>query len=303
MRQLFSIGKIIQIRTDPLTVKRLAFVETEEHIRHAVEMLDWLYPDASHILRRGTELHDIGKKLYLERDFTYNGRKWDSRLSRENLTADFYQRGDVKGLFTPDEAIKRYLSFIRRSDFKHMKCFAVRQKPEDDSSPGVVSRYQYQLDPPFSSHAALIEPDDLQDIPEVERSYVHSLIQLHHNFQVDKLVATAAQHGEAIISDLYRLMTADQEGSRWTEYVVQKLGGGQETPQGKFGFSEFAIEAVAAPIEISHDGNHIQGQIMLKATRRPDLGERMIIVDYYLSDCDLTPQKLLSGKKKGDKKK
>ena len=62
MRQIFSIGKVIQIRTDPRTVKRLAFVETEEHIRHVVEILNWLYPEASQTLLCATKLHDIGKK-------------------------------------------------------------------------------------------------------------------------------------------------------------------------------------------------------------------------------------------------
>jgi len=162
---------------------------------------------------------------------------------------------------------------------------------------------RYQLDPPFGNHAASVQIDDLQGVPDGDLSYVHSLIQLHHNFQVDKLVATAAQHGEEIIADLYCLMTADQEGSRWAEYVVQKLEYGEEKPQGKFGFSEFAVEAVAEPTEISRDGAHMQGQVSLKATRRPDLGERTLTVDYYVSDCDLNPDKFLATKKKGGRKK
>lgn len=298
MGQLFSIGKIIQIRKDLLAVERLAFVETEKHIRHVAEMLDWLYPDASHRLRKAAELHDLGKKIYLERDFAQNGRRWDSRLSRENLMADFYQPGSVKDTFTAEEAMKRYLVFLERGP--HVKCSVLWQNPEDPDSPIIAARYQ--LDPPFGNHAASLEIEDLRGVPAEDLNYVHGLIQLHHSFQVDKLVAMAAQYGEEIIHDLYRLMTADQEGSRWAEYVVQQLEGGEEKPQGKFGFSEFAVETASKPREALRNGSHVQGQITLRATRRPDLGERMLSVDYYVTDCDLTPDKFLSSKRKGGRK-
>lgn len=299
MRQLFSIGKIIQIRTGPLTVTRLAFMETEEHIRHVVEMLKWLNPNASETLCRAAELHDIGKKIYLQHNFVQSGRKGDSRLSlsQKNLRADFYQQGSVMGLFTPDEAMKRYLAFLERG---YAKCFVVRQNAEDTDSEIVVARYQ--LDPPFDYHAASVEVDDLQGVSDADLSYVYSLIQLHHNFQVDKLVTTAAQHGEDIIADLYRLMTADQEGSRWAECVVQKLEKGEEKPQSKFGFSEFAVEAVAEPTEVSRSSTHVQGQVILKATRRLDLGELTLTVDYYVSDCEFLNTELAT-KKKGGKNK
>jgi len=299
MRRLFSIGKVIQIRIDdPLKVKQLAFVETEEHIRHVTEMLNWLYPHASDTLRRVAELHDIGKKVYLQREFARSRGRWDKRLTQDKLRADFYGNL-VLDTFMPIEAISRYLEFIEGGT--HVKCFLLRQKPQENDSPIVAVRYQ--LDPPFGNHAASVELEDLQGVPNSELSYVHSLIQLHHNFQVDKLVTTAAQHGEGIIADLYSLMTADQEGSRWAEYVVQKLEKGQETPQGKFGFSEFAVEPVAEPTEISRSNTHVRGQVTLRATRRPDLGERALTVDYYVSGCDLNPDKFLSAKRKGGRKK
>lgn len=300
MSQLFSIGKIIQIRAreDSLAVKRLAFIETEEHIRHVVEMLNWLYPDASDRLKKAAELHDLGKKIYLERDFAQNGRRWDSRLSRENLIADFYRSNSVKEVFTPDEAIMRYRGFLERS--AHVKCSVVRQNPEDSGSAIIAARYQ--LDPPFGNHAASVAIDDLQGVPNGDLNYVHGLIQLHHSFQVDKLVAMAAQYGEEVIRDLYCLMTADQEGSRWAEYIVQELEGGEEKPQGKFGFSEFAVEVSSEPQGILRDGSHVQGQVMLKATRRPGLGELTLSVDYYAADYELTPDKFLSSKKKGARK-
>ena len=299
MRQIFSIGKVIQIRTDSCTVKRLAFVETEEHIRHVVEMLNWLYPKASETLRRATKLHDIGKKIYLQRPFVFNRRKGYNPLNHENLINDFYQHGNVQGEFTATDAIKRYLVFLEQSE--NIKCYPTRQTPQEDNSPIVSARYR--LTPPFGTHAASVQREDLHGIPETDLDYIHSLIQLHHNFQVDKLVPTAAQHGEEIIEELYRLMTADGEGSRWAEYLVQKLECGEEQPQGKFGFSEFAIEPTTAPIKIARDGCHVQGQVILKAMRRPDLGKLELTVDYYITDCDLNPDKYLSKKKRGGRRK
>lgn len=309
MSRLFIPGKVIQIRCDPLTVKRLVFIETEEHIRHVVDMLKWLFPSASERLQLATELHDIGKKLYLQPDFARIGNKRDSRLLRKRLLLDFYGYNSVGELFTPVEAIERYKTFLDLQDreskaWKHIKCWIVRQNPEDNNSE--IEQVRYQLDPPFGNHAASVEMNDLQNVPEDMVSYIHSLIQLHHSFQVDKLVATAAEHGNEIISDLYQLMTADQEGSRWAEHVVQELEGSEEKPQGKFGFSEFGVEAVGNPSQILRDGNHVQGQVTLIATRKSDLGQKTLNVEYYLSDCDLDlrPEKYLQvRKKKGRKRK
>ena len=299
MRQIFSIGKVIQIRTDPCTVKRLAFIETEEHIRHVVEMLNWLYPEASEIVCRATELHDIGKKLYLQHRFVFNRQKGYNPLNRENLINDFYQQGNVQGKFTATDAIKRYLVFLGQD--KNVKCYPIRQNPQEDNSSIVSARYG--LTPPFGPHAASVQREDLRGVPENDLDYVHSLIQLHHNFQVDKLVPTAAQHGEGIIEDLYHLMTADSEGSRWAEYLVQKLECGEEQPQGKFGFSEFAIEPTTEPMKISRDDCHVQGQVTLKAMRCPDLPKLELTVDYYVAECVLTPDKYSSKKKKGERGK
>lgn len=299
MRQIFSIGKVIQIRTDSCTVKQLAFVETEEHIRHVVEMLNWLYPKASETLRRATKLHDIGKKIYLQRPFVFNRRKGYNPLNHENLINDFYQHGNVQGEFTATDAIKRYLVFLEQGE--NIKCYPTRQNPQEDNSPIVSARYR--LTPPFGPHAASVQREDLRGIPETDLDYIHSLIQLHHNFQVDKLVPTAAQHGEEIIEELYRLMTADGEGSRWAEYLVQKLECGEEQPQGKFGFSEFAIEPTTEPTKIARDGCHVQGQVILKAMRCPDLPKLELTVNYYVTDCDFNPDKYLSKKKRGGRKK
>lgn len=297
--QIFSIGKVIQIRTDPCTVKRLAFVETEEHIRHVVEILNWLYPEAGETVRRATKLHDIGKKLYLQYRFRFNRQRGYNPLNRENLINDFYQQGNVQGKFTATDAIKRYLIFLEQDE--NVKCYPIRQNPQEDNSSIVSARYVPS--PPFGHHAALVQREDLRGIPEGNLDYIHSLIQLHHNFQVDKLVPTAARHGERIIEDLYRLMTADGEGSRWAEYLVQKLECGEEQPQGKFGFSEFAIEPTTEPTKISREGCHAQGQITLKAMRCPDLPKLELTVDYYVAECVLTPDKYLSKKKRGGRSK
>ena len=299
MRQIFSIGKVIQIRTDPCTVKRLAFVETEEHIRHVVEMLNWLYPEVNETVHRATELHDIGKKIYLQRPFAFNRQRGYNPLNYENLINDFYQQGNVRGELTATNATKRYLAFLEQGE--NIKCYPIRQNPQEENSPIVSARYWPT--PPFGHHAASVQREDLRGVPDTDLDYIHSLIQLHHNFQVDKLVPTAAQHGEGIIEDLYHLMTADGEGSRWAEYLVQKLEGGEEQPQGKFGFSEFAIEPTTEPTEISRDGCHVQGQVILKAMHCPDLGKLELTVDYYVTDCDFNPDKYLLKKKKGKRKK
>ena len=236
------------------------------------------------------------KKLYLQRPFAFNRQRGYNPLNRENLIKDFYQQGNVQGKFTATDAIKRYLAFLEQGE--NIKCYPIRQNPQEDNSPIISARYG--LTPPFGPHAASVQREDLRGFPETDLDYIHSLIQLHHNFQVDKLVPTAAQHGEGIIEELYRLMTADGEGSRWAEYLVQKLECGEEQPQGKFGFSEFAIKPITEPIEISRDGFHVRGQIILKAMHRPDLE---LTVDYYITDYDLIPDKYLSKKKKGGRRK
>lgn len=296
-RQLFSIGKIIQIRTHPDRVLRLAFIETEEHLRHAGEIVQWLYPNAGHELKRAAREHDIGKKLYLQREFARGKGKRDARLLQDNLRRDFY--GEYQGkTFSVEEAIERYLKFIEGDG--RVTLSVMRQNFEDDSSP--IERIRYRLAPPFGNHAASVALQDLRDDLAGDLNYIHILIQLHHNFQVDKLVAAAAQFGEPIIADLYRLVTADHEASRWAEFVVQRLEGGEEEPPGKFGFSEFAVEMVSTPEELSRNGTHVQGQVKLKATRRPDLGEKSLTVEYYLSDCDLSPERFATAKGKGGKK-
>lgn len=298
MGKLFTIGKIIQIRTDPEKVNRLAFVETEEHLRHAHEIAQWLYPNIGSELGRAAKEHDVGKKVYLLPDFVRHRGKRDPRLTWEKLRSDFY--GEYEGeAFRVEEAIARYLEFIK--DPKHVKPSVIRRNSEDDTSP--VEQVRYKLDPPFGNHAASVELADLREESNSDLGYVHTLIQLHHNFQVEKLVAAGAQYGDDVVKDLYRLITTDHEASRWAEYVVQKLEGGEEPPQGKFGFSEFDVEIVEEPQATARNGMHVQGQVKLRAKRRPDLREWVLTVDYYTSDCDVSfnmfkPTKGKRGKKK-----
>jgi hypothetical protein len=296
--KLFTIGKIIQIRTDPEKVNKLVFIETEEHLRHAHELVQWFYPDTGRELKRAAKEHDIGKKVYLLPDFVrYKGRR-DPRLTWEKLRNDFY--GEYQGeAFRAEEAIARYLEFLK--DPKHIKPSVIRQNSEDDTSP--VEQVRYKLDPPFGNHAASVELTDLRDESTSDLGYLHTLIQLHHNFQVEKLVAAGAQYGDDVVKDLYRLITTDHEASRWAEYVVQKLEGGEEPPQGKFGFSEFGVKVVEEPQATARDGVHVQGQVQLRATRRPDLGEWVLMVDYYASDCDVSLSMFEPTKGKRDKKK
>jgi len=293
MTQIFTIGKVIQIRSNPLRVNRLAFIETEEHIRQVIQMLDCFYPNANENLRRAARLHDIGKKIYLQPDFTQR----DRRLTRQKLRDDFYQSLGEGETFTSQEAIQRYLAFLKQG---HAKRFLVYQNPEDENSP--IAEVRYQLDPPFGQHAAMIERTDLREVADGQLDYVHTLIQLHHNFQVDKLVAAAAEYGEDIINDLYCLITADQEASRWAEFVVQKLENGEEKPEGRFRFSEFATEPVSSPKEILREEAHVRGEVTLKASHGTTQNELAFTVDYYLADCDfLTPE--LGERKRGGKKR
>jgi hypothetical protein len=297
-RRLFSIGKIIQIRTDSERVHKLAFIETEEHLRHTGEIIQWLYPNAGHEVKRAAREHDIGKKIYLLDEFVSDNGKRDHRLKRDNLKDDFY--GTYQGeVFRVDEAINRYLKFLKSPE--RVKLSIIRQDPSDDTSP--IEEIRYRLAPPFGNHAASVELQDLRNDTGGDINYIHNLIHLHHNFQADKLVAAAVKFGEPIIADLYRLITADHEASRWAEHVVQKLEGGGEQPQGKFGFSEFAVENITEPEVISRNGLHVQGKVKLKATRRLDLGEKILKVDYYVRDYDLNPDKFLAAKKKGGRKK
>ncbi|MGE0826759.1 MAG: hypothetical protein AB7G75_18595 [Candidatus Binatia bacterium] len=298
MGKLFTIGKIIQIRDNPEKVNRLAFVETEEHLRHAHEIVQWLYPNASPGLARAAKEHDVGKKVYLLPDFVRHSGKRDPRLTSEKLRSDFY--GEYEGeAFQAEEAIARYLEFVK--DPKHVKPSVIRRNSEDDTSP--VEQVRYKLDPPFGNHAASVELADLREEPNSDLGYLHTLIQLHHNFQVEKLVAAGAQYGDDIVKDLYRLITTDHEASRWAEYVVQKLEGGEEPPQGKFGFSEFGVEVVEEPQATVRSGIHVQGRVKLRATHRPDLGEWVLIVDYYASGCDVSLSMFEQTRGKRGKKK
>ena len=77
----------------------------------------------------------------------------------------------------------------------------------------------------------------------------------------------------------------------------------RKQPQGKFGFSEFAIESITKPMEISRDSCHAQGQVTLQAMRCPDLPKLYLTVDYYIADCDFNPGKYLSKKRKGGQRK
>jgi len=293
MTQIFTIGKVIQIRSSPLKINRLAFIETEEHIRQVIQMLDWLYPNARENLRQAACLHDIGKKIYLQSDFTQG----DKRLTQQKLGDDFYQSANGGETFTAEEAIQRYLTFLKQG---HAKPFPVYKNSEDENSP--IAEVRYQLDPPFGQHAAMIERTDLRGVADGQLDYVHTLIQLHHNFQVDKLVAAAAEHGEDIINDLYCLITADQEASRWAEFVVQTLEKGAEKPEGRFRFSEFSIEPVSSPEENRRKDAHVQGQVTLKASHCPAPSEWAFVVDYYVTECDfLTPE--LRERKRGGKKR
>ena len=83
---------------------------------------------------------------------------------------------------------------------------------------------------------------------------------------------------------------------------MQTLEKGAEKPEGRFRFSEFAVEPGSSPEEISRENGHVQGRVTLKASHCPAPSEWAFVVDYYVTDCDfLTPE--LGERKRGGEKR
>jgi hypothetical protein len=275
---LFVPGKIIQVRSreNPGVVSQLVLISVEEHIGHVVTMLEWLWPNITEIQRAAARLHDIRKKLGARFEFIKG-----LNISVGNLRSDFYAQGNSEAALGPADAAKRYLAFAE-------------SEPRRRFWPTVDGKdFRMDLDAPFGNHAAEVDEDDLlpyrdgvldlQKDPQ-SRGYVLDLIRLHHSFQPDRLIDACAQHGDELVTDLYRLIVADHAGSRWAEYVVQYLEKGSEQPDREDFFGEMTVTASAEPEpEAERNGLRV-GTVRLKRERLPTESEpdiKEIVVRYY----------------------
>ena len=267
LRQIFVPGKIIPIIRGN-AIKQLALIEVEEHIRHVQEMLDWLYPDASRNLKMAAGWHDIGKKIDLWFDYANKLTVLSNHPDehRRILTDDFYGRGVVDSV-TPDESAEAYIEFLINPKKKHIQ----------------AQRWGYHLDPPFFRfHASTVQPDDLpKDLEDRDRSYIINLIRLHHAFSPERLVEAAADHGQEILDDLYKLIVADHFASEWATKVVNQIENveGQEY-HGEMRFAEKMVETEKKAPIVKRKGNVVFGQITLNCGAQ----QLTLNVNYYLQD-------------------
>lgn len=241
---MFVPGKIIQVRDaqDPLVLSKLVLISVEEHVRHVVEMLEWLFPGATAEQRAGARLHDVRKKVGARYDFLPDCGFRRTPTAAE-LRADFYGNGNSRLTLSPTDAAQGFLRFAQDPNWRRL--WPVRADGE------TMTEVRLDLDPPFGNHAAEATEDDL--VPYRDGAfalagtpgrcdYVLSLVRLHHSFQPDRIIGACAQHGEQLVQDLYRLIVADHAGSRWAEYVVQELEGGAERPERTDFFGDVEIK-------------------------------------------------------------
>lgn len=274
LRQIFVPGKIISIVRGN-AIEQFALIEVEEHIRHVQMILDWLYPeDTSENLKKAAEWHDIGKKIDLRFDYA-NELKVLSNHSDERrriLTDDFYGRAIVNSI-GPNEAAKAYVKFLENSQKKHIR----------------AQRGGYRLDPPFGFHASTVQSDDLpKDLEDNDRSYIINLIHLHHTFSPERLVEAAADHGQEILDDLYKLIVADHFASEWTTKVVNQIENVEEQEyRGEMRFAEKVVETKKKAQVVKREGNVVFGQITLNCESR----QLTLNVNYYLQDFHLMRNK------------
>jgi hypothetical protein len=284
---IFVPGKIIQVRSveDPLILSKLVLIAVEEHVRHVVEMLDWLFPDATEVQHAGAVLHDVHKKVGARYGFFHAcGRKLAP--PQEDLLSDFYGNGRVSMILSARDASQGFLKFV--NDSRRRQLWPIRR---DD---GNVSEVRVDLAPPFGNHAAEATESDLlpyrndsvvlAEAP-AQRDYVLNLVRLHHSFQPDRIIGACAQHGDGIARDLYRLIVADHAGSRWAEYVVQQLEGGLEKPDRVDFFGDVEIKVAVEAAARGSDHDLQVGVIRLQRSKLPaetgDVREVELLVRYY----------------------
>ncbi|HWP56703.1 MAG TPA: hypothetical protein VNL14_02315 [Candidatus Acidoferrales bacterium] len=290
--RIFVPGKIIQVRDadDPFVLRKLVFISVEEHVRHVVEMLQWLFPDVTEEQRAGAALHDVRKKIGAHHDFFRAcGRR--SAPREEHLRTDFYAEDGNPISLSPSDACRGFLNFVQNSGRRRL--WPVR----DDAGP--LSEVRLDLDPPFGNHAAEVTEADLHpyrdgsfvlaDNPQ-RCDYVLNLVRLHHSFQPDRIVEACARHGENMVRDLYRLIVADHAGSRWAEYVVQQVEAGAEKPEGVDFFGDAEIKVTTEPVVHEPDHELKVGVVRLQRSRLPmengNLPKVELLVRYFSLTVD-----------------
>jgi hypothetical protein len=269
--RIFIPGKIVQVRDaqDPLLLSKLVLISVEEHVRHVVEMLEWLFPGATAEQRAGARLHDVRKKVGARYDF-FRDCGFKRTPTATELRADFYGNGDSRLTLSPTAAAQGFLRFAQ--DPKRRRLWPVR------GDGGIVTDVRLDLDPPFGNHAAEATEDDL--VPYRDGAFtlagtpgrcdhVLSLVRLHHSFQPDRIVSACAQHGEQLAQDLYRLIVADHAGSRWAEYVVQLLEGGAEQPERTDFFGDVEVKVAREAEARAPDKDMQVGLVRLRRSKSP----------------------------------
>ncbi|MEW5980218.1 MAG: hypothetical protein AB1898_30860 [Acidobacteriota bacterium] len=290
--KIFVPGKIIQVRSvsDPLILTKLVLVSVEEHVRHVVEMLEWLFPDTTEVQHAGAVLHDVHKKVGTRYEFFHAcGRK--PAPSEEDLLLDFYGNGQVSMSLSARDASRGFLELAR--DPRRRRLWPFRR---DDGS---VSEVRVDLDPPFGNHAAEATEEDLLPYRDgsvvlaeapAQRDYVLNLVRLHHSFRPNRIIGACAQHGDGIARDLYRLIVADHAGSRWAEYVVQQLEGGLEKPESVDFFDDVEINVAVEATARGSDHDLQVGVVRLQRSKLPgetgDAREAELFVRYYALAVD-----------------
>ncbi|MGD9728031.1 MAG: hypothetical protein AB7G68_03530 [Nitrospiraceae bacterium] len=298
--KIFVPGKIIQVRNpeDPLILSKLVLISVEEHVRHVVEMLDWLFPDATEVQHAGAVLHDIHKKVGARYGFFHAcGRK---PAAPEDLLADFYGNGRVSMDLSAKDASQGFLKFVDDPQRRHL--WPIRR---DDGS---VSEVRVDLAPPFGNHAAEATESDLLPYRDgsvvlaeapTQLDYVLNLVRLHHSFQPDRVIGACAQHSDGIARDLYRLIVADHAGSRWAEYVVQQLEGGLEKPERMDFFGDVEIKVAIEAAAQGSDHDLQVGVVQLQRSKLPtetgDVREAELLVKYCPVAVDWDLRQLVSG--------
>jgi hypothetical protein len=283
MGKLFVPGKIIQLKEGHI-IKRLALIEVEEHVRHVRAMLDWLYPAASERQQMLADLHDIGKKIDLRWSYARQFKdslKQDSEGRRRQLRADFL--GQLDGTeITPSQAAEAYVAFLKSETYRHVRTWRWD------------GGYNYRLDSPFGGfHASTVRLNDLpDDLAEQERTYILEVIRLHHTFRPDRLIEVAAEYGEDVLHDLYRLIVCDHLGSEWAGRLVDILEGNEVAVyKGGMRFAEFVVEAEGEPRVVKRDGPAVTGQVHLGCgNKRLALDVHYYLVDFYFDGSKMAQQ-------------
>lgn len=229
-------GKIVAV-SEGKTLKKVAFISVEEHVHNCAAFLDFVSSGEDGILKDALLFHDIGKKLFRERDIYRGGPlgKWayDKPLGGGGDRGELLKR-DYTAAMRPDiaepiedsaslaDVAAAYLGFVGLDGTRGKKAaggvtaYPVREDPADPKSEVVAA--SYRLTRPFGNHAAPIRAHHLPEALE-EKPFLAALIRQHHSFQVSSIIEEMGDH-EEFDRLLYDLMTMDHLGSSWAERLI-----------------------------------------------------------------------------------